>query len=134
MTENKEGLNFAWFTGGPNKGCYFTKSTDNGNTFTGHDKINGTGSHPQVSVLSDQRLAIVWDESVQVQDKFYKKIGMQIRNEDGLAQSIQYLTPDTVLASYRVISSLDDHRALVAFTVTKGGKEQVMYERITIKQ
>lgn len=133
MTENREGLNFAWFTGGPNKGCYFTRSVDNGNTFIGHDKINGTGSHPQVSVLGDQRLAIVWDEPVQVKDKFFRKIGFQIRSADGQAQSIQYVTPDTVQASYPVISPVTDHQAFVAFTVTRDGKEQVMYEKIEIK-
>jgi len=133
MIENKEGLNFAWFTGGPNKGCYFTKSTDNGNTFTGHDKINGAGSHPQVSVLPDQRLAIVWDEPVQVQDKYFRKIGLQMREANGKAQSIQYVTPDTVQASYPVISSLTNHQAFVAFTVNREGKEYVMYEKVEIK-
>lgn len=133
MIENKEGLNFAWFTGGPNKGCYFTRSIDNGNTFTGHDRINGMGSHPQVSVLADQRLAIVWDEPLQVKDKYFRKIGLQIRSADGQAQSIQYVTPDTVQASYPVISSLGDQEAFIAFTVNKDGKEQVMYEKIDVK-
>jgi hypothetical protein len=133
MTENREGLNFAWFTGGPKKGCYFTRSIDNGNTFTGHDKINSTGSHPQVNVLPDQRLAIVWDEPVQVKDKYYKKIGLQIRTADGQAESLQYITPDTLQASYPVISCLGENEALVAFTVAREGKEQVMYERIKIK-
>jgi hypothetical protein len=133
MTENKEGLNFVWFTGGPKKGCYFTRSIDNGNSFTGHDKINGTGSHPQVSVLPDQRLAIVWDEPVQVKDKYFKKIGLQMRSADGQTQSIQYVTPDTVQASYPVISSIGDHDAIIAFTVGTDGKEQVMYEKIEIK-
>jgi len=133
MTENKEGLNFAWFTGGPNKGCYFTRSTDNGTSFTGHDKINGTGSHPQVSVLSDQRLAIVWDEPVQVKDKYFKRIGLQLRSSDGQARSIQYVTADSVQASYPVISSLPDDEVFVAFTVNREGKEYVMYEKVEIK-
>jgi hypothetical protein len=133
MTENKEGLNFAWFTGGPKKGCYFTKSADNGNTFTGHDKINGSGSHPQVSVLSDQWLAIVWDEPVQVKEKYFRKIGLQLRSPNGQAQSIQYVTPDTVQASYPVISSLGDQEAFIAFTVNREGKDQVMYEKIKVK-
>src|SRR5436190_1839637 len=30
MTENNEGIHFAWFTGGKNKGCYYTKTTDDG--------------------------------------------------------------------------------------------------------
>lgn len=133
MIENKEGLNFAWFTGGPNKGCYFTRSVDNGNTFTGHDKINSTGSHPQVCVLPDQRLAIVWDEPVQVMDKYFKKIGLQIRTADGEVQSFKYITSDTVHASYPVISSMTDNEALIAFTVNRGGKDQVMYEKVNIK-
>jgi hypothetical protein len=130
MTENKEGLNFAWFTGGPKKGCYYTRSTDNGTTFTGHDKINATGSHPQVITLPDDRLAIVWDEPLQVKDQFYRRIGLQVRTVDGLFQSKQFITSDTLVASFPVIAITDREDALVVFTVKKAGKDYIMYKRI----
>ena len=79
ITENKEGLHFAWFTGGSNKGCFYTQSNDNGESFDQPDRISSLGSHPQISSLSNDEIMIAWDEPVQVKNKYYKKIGIQRR-------------------------------------------------------
>ncbi|NJO24862.1 MAG: hypothetical protein HC867_02305 [Bacteroidia bacterium] len=71
MTENKNGLHFAWFTGGRNKGCFYTKSSDNGTSFTVPDSISTKASHPQIISMPGGSLITVWDESVEVNQQFY---------------------------------------------------------------
>ena len=61
-----EGLHFAWFTGGSNKGTYYSRTSDNGKNFTPRDGISGLGSHPQIAALKNGEVIIVWDESVTV--------------------------------------------------------------------
>ena len=51
MTENENGLHFAWFTGGNNKGCYYANSVDNGKSFSPRNNISSFGSHPQITSL-----------------------------------------------------------------------------------
>ncbi|MGZ8541960.1 MAG: hypothetical protein ACXWV6_15005 [Chitinophagaceae bacterium] len=44
------------------------------------DRISQMGSHPQISSMPGGELAVVWDESVQVNNKYYKRIGVQKKN------------------------------------------------------
>jgi hypothetical protein len=83
MTENSEGMHFAWFTGGKNKGCYYTRSTDNGKSFVKHDSVSSLGSHPQLASISSGEVMIVWDESHVTDNKVTKRIGFQKRNAEG---------------------------------------------------
>ena len=132
MVENKDGIHFAWFTGGIHKGCYYTQSVDNGKSFLHHERISFTGSHPQISSFPNGRLAAVWDEPVQVNNKYYKRIGMQLRLPDGRELGKQFLTSDTLIASYPVIMPAGDKKAVVACTVKKGDKEHVQYLSIEL--
>lgn len=58
MTENNEGLHFVWFTGAGSKGCFYTSSKDNGNSFMQADKISVNGSHPQIASLPSGELLL----------------------------------------------------------------------------
>lgn len=133
MTENGEGLHFAWFTGGSHKGSFYTRSTDNGSHFIQHDSITLAGKHPQLSANDKGDLGIVWDENVIDNDKVHSRIGIQTRTPDGKAVRKWYVTPDTSFATYPVITMLGTHQPLVAYCQKKGGSTYVAYQRIQSK-
>jgi hypothetical protein len=126
MTENKDGLHFAWFTGGANKGCYYTNSADNGKNFIPRDRISSFGSHPQISSFPDGKLAIVWDETVQVNAAYYKRIGVQIRTSTGLTEKQGFITNDTLTSTYPVSLPLSDRAVVIAYTQKKNEKDYIM--------
>jgi hypothetical protein len=128
MAENKEGLHFAWFTGGSHKGCYYSQSADNGNSFTVPDSISRSGSHPQLAALPGGELITVWDEAVTVNDKPYKRIGVQKRTAAGAAEGKGFITPDTATASYPVVLALAGKESFVAYSLRKGEKNYIMYQ------
>lgn len=127
MSENKDGLLFAWFTGGKNAGCFFTKSTDNGKSFAPRDSVSALGSHPQLASLSNGNIVVVWDETIQVNDKSYKKIGVQKRNIKGSDEGKEYITRDTAIATYPVVAALKNNESLIAYSVKKGDKNYITY-------
>lgn len=133
MTENKDGLHFAWFTGGKNKGCFYTRSADNGNSFTTRDNISGLGSHPQIASFHDGEIIVVWDETISINNKFYKRIGVQKRTAEGLSERKGYITPDTLTASYPVVSTLNENYSLIAYSDKKAGKNYIAYQLINLK-
>jgi hypothetical protein len=130
MTENSNGLHFAWFTGGRNKGCYYTKSSDNGTSFSVPDNVSTAGSHPQITTVMQDALMIVWDETYNVNDKFYKRIGMQVRPSNGEAGGKLFITSDSAIASYPVAASLNETKALVAYTDKREEKNYIAYQLI----
>ena len=129
MTENRAGLHFAWFTGGSRKGSYYTRSVDNGKSFKEHDQVSLLGSHPQLAALSNGALAIVWDETVSRDGKFNKRIGMQVRGNEGTAAPREFITPDSSIASYPVITSVNNH-IIVAYAMKKGNHDFIFYQRL----
>ncbi len=133
MTENKEGLHFAWFTGGRNKGSFYTQSTDNGKSFVAPDRISELGSHPQITSLPDGELLVAWDEAVQVNNKYYKRIAVQKRTVTGINIAQAFLTPDTMMATYPVVASLNDRVSVIAYSVKKGDQNYIMYQRLNIE-
>lgn len=132
MTANKEGLHFAWFTGGAHKGCFYTRSTDNGNNFINHDRISDAGSHPQIASTSNGELVTCWDENVQVNNKYYKRIGIELRSVTGKELARGLVTADTSTAAYPVIATIKEQRALVAYTIKKGDKSYVTYQLVNL--
>jgi len=133
MTENNDGIHFAWFTGGKNKGCYYTKSTDNGQTFTMRDTISSLGTHPQLASMSDGELLIVWDEAYMKDNKLNKLIGMQRRNAEGNPEGKEYITNGNILASYPVIGAVNDSSSIVAYLTKKGEENFVAYQVVKLK-
>jgi hypothetical protein len=60
--------------GGKNKGYFYTQSTDNGDNFLAPDRISPLGSHPQICSFTNGDLLVAWDESVQVNNEYFKRI------------------------------------------------------------
>lgn len=133
MTENNHGIHFAWFTGGKNAGCFYTKSTDNGKTFVMHDSVSALGSHPQLTALKNGELLIAWDEPQIVNNQPARKIGIQKRSADGKSEGKSFITDEKSNASYPVIASLNDHASIVVYTKTEGDIPYVAYQVIQVK-
>src|SRR5262249_45763417 len=87
MTDNDEGIHFAWFTGGHDKGCHYTKSTDEGKSFMMHDSVTAFGSHPQMTALANGEIVIVWDESRLIGSTVSKRIGIERRTAEGKTEA-----------------------------------------------
>jgi hypothetical protein len=127
MTENKNGLQFAWFTGAGKKGCYFTSSSNNGQSFAAADSVSSNGSHPQLTTLSNEQLLLVWDEAIQLNNKTYKRIATQVRNANGSSIGKTFLTADSSVASYPVVTALPMNKAMIAYTTKKGTQQFIRY-------
>jgi hypothetical protein len=132
MTENKEGLQFAWFTGGKNKGSYYASSNDNGQTYSPRNPVSERGSHPQITSFEDGRVAIVWDEMVGVNNKSIKKIGIQTRTVEGENKK-NFITTETASASYPVIAAVNESNAVVAYCKMKDGHNYVSFQLVSVK-
>lgn len=128
MAENKTGLHFAWYTGGRKKGCFYTRSQNNGQTFFQNEHISDRGSHPQLVALASGDLLIAWDEQFQMNGKFMRGIAIERRSVDGASIAKKIITSDTVEASYPVVAPQGDDAAVVAYTVKKGRNNYVMYQ------
>jgi hypothetical protein len=133
MTENKNGIHFAWFTGGKNKGCLYTKTTDGGKSFAPADSISSAGAHPQITSLPNGELIIVWDEGEFTKGKMVKRIAIQKRNAEGITEGRDYITSENSNASYPVISPVNDTSFVVAYSLRKGDKDFITYQLIGIK-
>lgn len=132
---NKEGLHFAWYTMGNGEGVYYCRSTDNGKTFTPRESVSSKGSakHPQLAILEEDKIVIVWDETVQKENKFNSWIGVQIRDGKGKIIRAEFITPDSSVASFPVILPVKD-AALVAWTMRSGDKDMVYYQMLYLNQ
>ncbi|HEX2606674.1 MAG TPA: sialidase family protein [Flavisolibacter sp.] len=125
ITENKEGLQVAWFTGGRNKGCFYARSQDGGKTFTAADSVSKMGSHPQVAAMDNGSLMIVWDETNVKGTQVNKRIGWQWRTPEGSPVNKTYITGSDGNAEFPVIMPVDQHSALIAYTLNAGNKKRI---------
>ncbi|MGB8193161.1 MAG: sialidase family protein [Chitinophagaceae bacterium] len=130
MIENKDGLHFAWYTGGSKRGCFYTQSVNNGSSFVKQDSISSLGSHPQMTALSNKNMVIVWDEFAESGDKASKMIALQKRDEAGNAQEKRFITSDTTVSTYPVVSGLDETSSFVAYSTKRDGKNYVAYQLV----
>lgn len=133
MTENKQGIHFAWFTGGANQGCHYTQSADNGKSFAPADRISFSGSHPQIASFPNGELVVTWDEPVRVNNKLNKKIAVQKRSASGTIKKESFITMDTLTASYPVVACLDDGACAIAYIVKRWDKNYIMYQRVNLQ-
>ena len=133
MTENEEGIHFTWFTGGKGRGSYYTKSTDNGNSFLARDSVSSMGSHPQITCLSSGELMIAYEEDNEVADRFVKRISVQIRNGDGEQESKSFITNLDHSASYPVLSPSASDEVVVAYTTDVNDKPYVAFQRVSVR-
>lgn len=133
MTENKNGIQFTWFTGGANGGVYYCNSNDDGKTFSPREKVSGTASkHCQIACLNDKDIAITWNETFFKDDITATRIGLELRNGKGNDPVKTYITSEKGDATFPVIKSINQNTALVAYTETVNGKNYVKYKAVNL--
>lgn len=133
MCESADGLNFSWFTGGGNPGVYYTRSNDNGQTFSPRKPISGSRSrHSQMTSIG-KNIAIVWNESFVEGKQVFIRIGIDVSNEKGDSIFHQMITSENGSTSFPVIKSLNDRSALIAYTSTVNNKDYVVYKTIELE-
>ena len=81
ITEDKDGLNFYWFTMGNGQGVYQTSTNNHGNYFTERKLINSEAKHPQAACLKGGGTALVYEEDFKTDSIFRSRIGISIQNE-----------------------------------------------------
>lgn len=133
MTENAQGLHFAWYTGGAKKGTFYTRSADNGRSFVPSDPVSPQGKHPQVAGLESGGLVIVWDEPVARGGQFTSRIGLQQRTPEGGSVGKAIITGEGVSASYPVVAAVRADEVLVAFCREQEGKTYVACQRVQLQ-
>jgi hypothetical protein len=134
MTENKEGIHFAWFTAGGGAGIYYNHSSDHGTSFSPRDAVSGgAAKHSQITTLPDGNILIVWNEAFTHGGNVSNRIGIEERSEEGNHILKQYITSETSQASYPVIQSINENTVIVAYTQSTGEKDHVYYKVVTIK-
>jgi len=128
MTENKEGLHYAWYTGGTTAGSFYKESVKGKKGSEKAQSISRRGSHPQMTTLSNNDIVVVWDEMVESSEKPSKKIGVQKRDMKGNRLLNKYITSDTSLSSYPVVYGINQASSLVAYTTNKNNKNYIYYQ------
>lgn len=130
---NKEGLHFAWYTMGNGEGVFYCRSTDNGKTFTPRESVSSKGSakHPQMVVLPNGRIVIVWDETVQKGDKYNSWIGLQVRDEKGKILKTDFVSPDSTVTEFPVIRAIKG-AVILAYTVKNGVEKHITYSLLNL--
>jgi hypothetical protein len=133
MTENQNGLHFAWYTSGGGSGVFYSNSTDNGKTFSARDIVSDKPSakHPQITTLDNKEVLIVWDESINDGDHYSTLIGLQHRNKYGKIMATKYISPKNSNATFPVIKALNKTQFLVAWN-QQSENMNVTYEIINI--
>lgn len=135
MTENKDGLHFAWYTGGHYGGIFFCNSTDDGQTFSPRDSVSlqPMARHPQLIALRDDRLLTVWDEGIKKGDKSNSWVCLQLRGASGEKLLTQNITSGSTVANFPVVKRINDSSAIVAYTLQNGDNNHVYYRLLSIK-
>ncbi|MEO6812552.1 MAG: sialidase family protein [Ginsengibacter sp.] len=132
MSENKNGIQFTWFTAGGKAGIYYCYSEDNGKTFSNREMVSGPSSkHCQITSL-DNKMAIVWNENVVKQSTSSSRIGIEIRNENGERPFKQFITSETGTATFPVIKAINANAALVAYTESLNDRDYVRYKVVKL--
>jgi len=131
---NKSGLHAAWFTMGRNGGVYYSHSKDNGKSFSTPDSIAGkSGKHPQIAVMPNNELAIVWDEVVRDSTDFHSSIGFQLRSAEGINITRRLITPDFYNAVFPVVVPAGNDSVLVAYTRNDNNGNHVFFQLVSCK-
>jgi hypothetical protein len=135
MTENNNGLHFAWFTGGNSPGVYYNQSKDYGESFSPRDTVSGrSAKHCQITSLpGNNNILTVWNETFQNGDAIHSRIGLEARDAKGNKKYKQYITPENSNASFPVIYPVNENKVIVAYTQRIRNKEHVFYRQVTIE-
>jgi hypothetical protein len=132
MTENSEGLHFAWYTGGVNKGSFYIHSNNNGRTFTDHDSISTRGMHPQIISIPGDKLVVAWDEPLKKGETTFKRIGLQVRTQVGIKEFNGFVSAEDGYSTYPVISAVNEKELIIAYSSRKEYGEYVKWKRVKL--
>ncbi|MCU0471527.1 MAG: glycoside hydrolase [Arcicella sp.] len=99
ITQVGGNLYATWFTGKENEAGVRLSKIGSGQLM---DKmVNNRVKHPQVGALND-KLILVWDQSMQKEEKFFTKIGLKVFEKDGSFKE-DWITPDFMVSTYPVV-------------------------------
>ncbi|HSD13514.1 MAG TPA: exo-alpha-sialidase [Flavobacterium sp.] len=134
MTQNDNGMHFAWYTMGGGEGVFYTNSSDSGKSFSKRDNVskNASAKHPQISTLNNRNVVIVWDESAEVNGNYFSRIGLQHRAKNGKVLETEFITSATEgMSTFPIVKPLNETEVLVAWS--QGGKDgKVGYRTVRI--
>jgi hypothetical protein len=134
MTENNEGIHFAWFTAGGGAGIYYNHSGDHGHSFSRRDTVSGqSAKHSQITTMPGGHILIVWNEAFANGNAVSNRIGIEKRDAQGRRLLKQYITSEMGQASYPVIQAIHENTAIVAYTQSVNEKDYVFYKLISLK-
>jgi hypothetical protein len=133
MTENQNGLHFAWYTSGGGSGVFYNNSADYGKSFSKRQIVsdNPTAKHPQITTLDNKEVLIVWDEAITEGENFSVQIGLQHRKNNGEIASTKYISPKNGTAGFPVIKAINKNQFIVAWS-QQSEDENVFYEIMDI--
>lgn len=133
MTENKNGIQFTWFTGGKEGGIYYCNSPDEGRSFSSRSMVSGLQSkHCQIACIADNNIAIVWNEIFSKENNFFSRIGLELRNAEGSNPVKKYITKENGNATFPAIKAIDKNAVLVAYTETENNEDHVKYKIVNL--
>lgn len=130
QTSNKNGMHFAWFTGGKLKGTFYNNSSLQGSGFTERDSISVLGMHAQITTIKNENLGIVWDEPSDSSDR---QVCLEIRSGEGKPLTRETISLSGERAAYPVLYSGKDNDLLIAFTLKNEHKSSIKLTKLRIK-
>jgi hypothetical protein len=85
-----------------------------------------------VTTLPNEKIIVTWDELVMRDSVSSRKIGVQVIGENGRMESRRFITPDSAVSSYPVVSVTGEDRFIVAYTVKAGDTSYIKYQPLPI--
>jgi len=127
IAQHKDRLYFTWYTMGNGSGVFFCSSGDNGRSFSKKDTVslNPSARHPQIVCTKSGTIMIVWDEAVTSGNR-NSRVGLQIRSSAGDIITSEFITPDSLSATFPVIRAIGD-KFLIAYTLRANEKTNIAY-------
>jgi hypothetical protein len=131
LASNSQGMHVAWYTMGGSSGVFYSQLREK-EKFTPRESVSTiySAKHPQITALSNENVAIVWDEKVDKGGETNNRIGLQLRNNEGEIIHTTHITTDTLTATHPVILSTAKSQVLIAYTQMSEDKKQVKYQLI----
>ena len=80
------------------------------------DSVSSSGSHPQLCSLENGKILISWDEPGSISEDPTRRIGVELRNNDGRSIARKYTKNEKGMASYPVITSGHGNSSIIAFS------------------
>jgi hypothetical protein len=88
--------------------------------------------HPQIVAMPGDKLIVAWDEPVKTAEGISKRIGLQVRSEDGSQELKRFITDENNYATYPVVKAVNENELIVAYTVKKRYGEYVKWQRVKL--